>query len=144
MKRKWGSARLDAYLQTDHGRAFTKCGGVVSGIGSQMAICVRKLKDYTQQLRDLGYSNAETNNIAEKRVLDEFVVKRRDLIIARADKLDKQAKQLRKSKPISCEKADKLAAKAKQLRKLAFTVRVRKSKTRSPSRRRLRFQYSLK
>ena len=91
MKRKWGSARLDAFLKTDHAQAFTKCGGVVSGRGSQMAICVRKVKDMTRDLRDLGYSNTEVNDIVEKRVLDEFVVKRRDLMLRRADKLQKQA-----------------------------------------------------
>ena len=83
MKRKWGSARLDAFLKTDHAQAFTKCGGVVSGRGSQMAICVRKVKDMTRDLRDLGYSNTEVNDIVEKRVLDEFVVKRRDLMLRR-------------------------------------------------------------
>lgn len=124
MKRKWGSARLDAFLKTDHGQAFTKCGGVVSGRGSQMAICVRKVKDMTRDLRDLGYSSKEIDTIVETRVLDEFVVKRRDLMLRRAKKLQKQAEQLRN---------------------LAFTVRVRKSKTQSaPSNRRLRFGYSVK
>ena len=115
--------RLDAFLKSEHGQAFTKCGGVVSGKGSQMAICVGKVKDMTRYLSDLGYSSNEINSIVEKRVLDEFVVKRRDLLLRRADKLQKQAEQLRK---------------------LAFTVRVRKSKTRSPSRRKVRFGYSVK
>lgn len=123
MKRKWGSARLDAFLKTDHAQAFTKCGGVVSGRGSQMAICVRKVKDMTRDLRDLGYSSKEINTIVEKRVLDEFVVKRRDLMLRRADKLQKQAEQLRK---------------------LAFTIRVRKSKTQSAPSRLRRFGYSVK
>ena len=89
-----------------------------------MAICVKKVKDMTRDLRDLGYSINEINTIVEKRVLDDFVVKRRDLMLRRADKLQKQAEQLRK---------------------LAFTVRVRKSRTqsstRSPSK--LRFGYSV-
>jgi hypothetical protein len=124
MKRRWGSARLDAFLKTDHGKAFTKCGGVVSGRGSQMAICVRKVKDMTRDLRDLGYSTNEINTMVEKRVLDEFVVKRRDLMLRRANTLQK---------------------KAEQLRNLAFTIRVRKSRAQSaPPNRRLRFGFSVK
>lgn len=127
MKRKWSDARKRAYLETDHAQAFAKCGGVTSGNGPQMAICVRNVKDYTQQLRKLGYANMKINKMVEHKILDEFVVERREKMLRRADKLQKQAEQLRK---------------------LAFTVRVRKSKTqstRSPSKRRLRFGfYSVK
>ena len=128
MKLKWGAARMEKYLQTEHGKAFTKCGGVVSGKGTQMAICVRKVKDLSRELRELGYSNPKINEIIEKRVLDEFVVKRRDLMLQRADKMQKQAEQLRR---------------------IAFTTRARRSKPRSASirsstRHKLRFGFSVK
>jgi hypothetical protein len=135
MTRKWTKMRRDAYLDTDHGRAFTKCGGVASGQGVQMATCIRKVKDMTRRLRDEGFSRANTDRFVEDRVMEEFVIKRRDLMLKRATRLK--------------DKADRMI-------KLATTVRVRRSKPRSASRspsrsaspsprrsRRLRFGFSL-
>ena len=105
--RQWTQSRKAAYKKTPHGQAFTKCAAVASGKGQQVAKCISLVKTMTSTLTRLGMPKYKQNAIISDRVLESFVVQRRNLYLKRAARMQEQADYFRR---------------------MAGTSRVRKSK----------------
>ena len=119
--RQWTQSRKAAYKRTPHGQAFTKCAAVASGKGEQVAKCISLVKSMTSSLTRLGVPKHKQNAIISDRVLQSFVVQRRNLYFKRAAKMQEQADYFRR---------------------MARTNRVRKSKE-NVNKTQSRFAYSV-